>query len=84
MTVRGRVENGVVVFQNGAILAEGTLVEVRPLPSEAGSPAALLEAMAAEPHLSPEDIAELNQAIAAGKRPAATIDPFAEGTPGAA
>jgi hypothetical protein len=32
MTLQGRVENGVVVFQNGsAPLADGTLVEVRPV-----------------------------------------------------
>ena len=44
---------------------------------------AVLAAMEAEPHLSPEDIAELDQALAAGMRPAPTIDPFAEGAPGA-
>src|SRR5271166_643139 len=37
MTLRGRVENGVVVFQNGAALADGTLVEVTPLKTDAGS-----------------------------------------------
>jgi hypothetical protein len=35
--------------------------------------------MEAEPHLSPEDIAELQNAIAAGKHPAAPIDPFKDG-----
>ena len=78
MTFQGRVENGVVVFQNGtaAPLPDGTLVEVTPLHYEPGSPGAILAAMEAEPHLSQEDIAELNRAIAAGKRPAPMLDPF--------
>ena len=39
MTWQGRVENGVVVFQNGsALLPEGTLVEVTPV-REITSPA---------------------------------------------
>ena len=33
MLLRGRVKNGVVVLENGAALAEGTLVEVRPTSS---------------------------------------------------
>ena len=41
----------------------------------------MIAAMEAEPHLSVEDVAELERAIAAGKRPAATIDPFPEDTP---
>ena len=37
MSLHGRVENGVVVFQNGAPLPDGTLVEVTPLqPDRAG------------------------------------------------
>jgi hypothetical protein len=84
MTLRGRVKNGVVVFQNEATapLPDGTLVEIRPLTYEAGSPSAVLAAMEADPDLSPEDIAELNQAITAGKRPAASIAPFSEDSPG--
>ena len=31
MTMQGRVENGVVVFQGGVPLPEGTLVEVKPM-----------------------------------------------------
>jgi hypothetical protein len=31
MSLQGRVENGVVVFQNGPPLPDGTLVEVTPL-----------------------------------------------------
>lgn len=82
MTLQGRVQNGVVVFHNGDLLPDGTFVEVTPLHYEAGSAAALLAAMEAEPHLSQEDIVELERAIAAGKRPAATIDPFAQDMPG--
>jgi hypothetical protein len=58
------------------------LVEVTPLPHEARNPLALIAAMEAEPHLSPEDIAELERAIAAGQRPAPKIDPFGEAAPG--
>lgn len=78
MTFHGRVKNGVIVFQDAAAapLPDGTWVAVTPLNIEAGSPSALLAAMEAEPHLSQEDIAELNGAIAAGERPAAQIDPL--------
>ena len=84
MTVHGRVKNGVVVLQNGAILPEGTLVQVSPVSYEARNPLAVIAAMEAEPHLSAEDIAELRRAIAAGKRPAAAIDPFPKDAPGPA
>jgi hypothetical protein len=76
MVIRGHVSNGVVVLQNPKDLANGTLVEVRPLTDAAGTASALIAAMEAEPHLSAEDVAELQKAIAAGKRPAAPIDPF--------
>jgi hypothetical protein len=79
MTLHGRVKNGVVVLPKGATLPDGTLVQVTPLPYETGNPLAVIGAMESEPHLSPEDIAELERAIAAGKRPAAAIDPFASG-----
>ena len=36
MTYRGRVKNGVVVLDRAARLAEGTSVEVRPMPSSNG------------------------------------------------
>jgi hypothetical protein len=78
MTLHGCVKNGVVVLHNGDTLPDGTLVQVTPLPSEAGNPLAVIAAMEAEPHLSPEDVAELQRAIAAGKRPAPAIDPFGQ------
>lgn len=37
--ILGRVKNGVVVFENGASLADGTLVEVRPATSADGTSA---------------------------------------------
>ncbi len=78
MILHGRVKNGVVVLQNGATLPDGTLVEVTPLAGVIGDSLALIAAMEAEPHVSAEDIAELRRAIAAGKRPAPPIDPFAQ------
>jgi hypothetical protein len=77
---RGVVRDGVVVLQNGAALPNGTLVEITPLAGVIGDSLALIAAMEAEPHLSAEDIAELRHAIAAGKRPASPIDPFAADT----
>jgi hypothetical protein len=76
MTLYGRVQNGMVVLDKGPTLAERTRVEVVPLRDEPGDPLAVVAAMEAEPHLAPEDVAELEQAIASGKRPAAPIDPF--------
>jgi hypothetical protein len=75
MTIRGHVNNGVVVLENAAALPNGTPVEVTPL-KEPGNNAALIAAMEAEPHVSQEDVDELLRAIAAGKRPAVPIDPF--------
>ena len=82
MTLLGRVENGVVVFNNGATLPDGTPVQVTPLPDEASNASAVIAAMESEPHLTCDDIAELDRAIAAGKRPAAAIDPFPKDAPG--
>jgi hypothetical protein len=69
MTVRGRVKNGVIVLENGTpSLAEGTLVEVKPVKERAGNPSAIIAAMQAPPHVSLEDVDELQKAIAAGKQ----------------
>jgi hypothetical protein len=78
MTLHGRVQNGVVVLQDGVVLPDGTLVEVTPLQGAPSNALALIAAMEAEPHITEEDIADLRRAIAAGKRPAAPIDPFAQ------
>jgi hypothetical protein len=44
-------------------------VLVTPVPPEAGTPAAVLAAMDAEPHLDPSDVDALEAAIAEGRRP---------------
>jgi hypothetical protein len=76
MSLRGHVRNGVVVLNNGPPPPEGTVVEVTPVADARGNSLAVIAAMEAEPHLSPDDMAELERAIAAGRRPAAAIDPF--------
>ena len=40
MTYRGRVENGIVVFDGGRPLADGTIVEVAPVSQPQGEPVA--------------------------------------------
>jgi hypothetical protein len=80
MTLHGHVKDGVVVLDNGGTLPDGTWVQVTPMAYEAGNPLALIAAMEAEPHLTLDDVAELQRAIAAGKRPAAPLDPFAQGS----
>ena len=84
MTLRGQVKNGVIVLQNGTSLADGTLVQVTPLPLEPGNAQDVIAAMESDPHLTAEDVAELQWAVAAGKRPAAAIDPFGQEAPGPA
>ena len=82
MTLHGHIEKGVVVLHEGPCLPDGTLVQVIPVSKMAGDPLAVIAAMEAQPHLAPEDIAELQRAIAAGKRPAPAIEPFAPDEPG--
>jgi hypothetical protein len=72
-----------VVLDCAAPLPDGTPMEVTLLRPETGSAEAVLTAMAAEPYLTGEDIAELERAIYQGHRPAAAIDPFAEDVKGA-
>ena len=67
-----------VVLESDAPLPDGTSVEVRPLAENSSNSAGLLAAMEAEPHLTPDDIAELDRVIAAGQRPVAAIDLFEE------
>jgi hypothetical protein len=76
MILQGRVKHGVVVFENGPALADGTLVRVTPIADEGGNSQALIAAMEAPPHLTPEEIAELRRVMAAGKRPAAAQRTF--------
>jgi hypothetical protein len=69
-----------VVLERPAPVPDGTPVEVRPLLYEAGSPEAVLRAMEAEPHVTLQDVGELERAIAQGRRPPATLEPFADDT----
>jgi hypothetical protein len=61
---RGIVKGQTIILTEGAVpLADGTPVLVTPLAAEAGTPAALLAALAAEPHLTAEDLEELERAM---------------------
>jgi hypothetical protein len=71
----------IVLLEKPTALADGTEVLVMLLPPEPGTPAAVLAAMEAEPHLSQEDIEELEKAIAQGRRRPAPVEPFL-GEPG--
>jgi hypothetical protein len=67
MTLLGRVEKGVVVFQNGAApLPDGTLVEVTPVRHEAASPSPVPAALGPVHEVSQPDPAELERAVATG------------------
>lgn len=59
MKIRGRVESGVVVLQDGAALTDGTWVEITPLNSLAGSPSTVLETEASSLPVSKERQAAL-------------------------
>jgi hypothetical protein len=62
-------------IQDLAIERLSSLVEVDP-EHRAGSPAAVLRAMQASPHLSASDVDELDRAIASGRLPVRTRDLF--------
>jgi hypothetical protein len=82
LTLRGEVKNGVVVFQSGLVLPDGTLVEVTPLPSVAAGPFAGLAGTEAASGVSQESISEAGRPVGAKKPSPTTIDPFADFTPG--
>jgi hypothetical protein len=68
-TYTGIVHGGSVVLEDAATpLPDGTRVLVTPLP-ERGTTAALLAAIQAAPHVTAEDVAELEAILEAGKRP---------------
>lgn len=69
MTFRGHVSNGVVLLENAAGLPNGTLVEVTLLGERGANAAALIAAMEGLPRIPREWVDELEQAIAAGRRP---------------
>jgi hypothetical protein len=65
-TYSGVVRGGSVVLEDSPTpLPEGTPVTVTPVP-EPGTPAALLAAIQAEPHLAAEDVAELEAVLESG------------------
>lgn len=74
---RGVMRGGMVVFPEGAQTPpEGTEVLVTPLTTEAGTPAAVLAAMAAGPPVPRDWVDELEELIASGTRPPLREDLF--------
>lgn len=73
--VRG---GGVVLLEHETPLTEGTEVLVTPLAATPGSPAAVLAAAAAAPHVPGAWVDELEQLIAQGRRPPTRPEPFLE------
>ena len=64
-------------IQQLAVERLSSLVEVSP-EARAGSPAAVLREMQEPPHPNPSDVEELDAAIAAGRLPIRTRDPFSD------
>jgi len=81
MTLHGHVSNGVVVLPNSS-LPDGTLVEVIPLKdkSSLASGPAILAALEKLPKVPSECVVELDQAIAAGRRPPSSPAAFPDET----
>ncbi len=69
MAYRGVVRGGVIQFDQGISLAEGTEVLVTPVSDPRGAPAAILAALESVPRVPPEWVDELEQLIAQGRRP---------------
>ena len=65
---KGIVKGRSIILDDEISLPEGTEVQVIPMAPQPGSAAAILAAMKAPPHLTEEDVAELEQAIEAGRR----------------
>ena len=76
---RGIVKGHTIVMDGKVSLPEGTEVQVIPTPPEPGSAAAILAAMKAPPHLTEEDVDELERAIEAGRRPLSHVQSLAAG-----
>jgi len=66
---QGVIKGRTVVFEEVPDLPEGTTVLVTPLEEVQGSPQAVLAALDSPPHPSPQDVEELCQRIAEGRRP---------------
>lgn len=87
MTVRGTARGKTIELDEALPFPAGQAlnVHVQPLENGAplGSPACLLEAVGRPPHVSPQDIADLERAIQRGKLPvtdAGPFDPFHDAT----
>jgi hypothetical protein len=81
MTLRGRVQNGVVLLPTAAGLPEGTLVDVTPLADHAGTApsSAILASLENLPKVPPEWVDELARLIAEGRRPPSPPVVFPDG-----
>jgi hypothetical protein len=78
-TYRGVVHGGMVVFlDQKSPLSEGTEVLVTPMTDAAGTAAAVLAAVESSPRVPSESVDELEQLIAAGRRPPTHQTPFSE------
>jgi L-serine deaminase len=66
----------VVLLEHQAPLTEGTEVVVTPVAGACGTAASVLAAMEAAPKVPVEWVDELEQLIAAGRRPPTQTDPF--------
>lgn len=67
---KGVVKGKKVLLVADVDLPDGTEVIVSPIEMVKGSPAAVLAAMKAPPHLKSEDVDEFERLIQAGQRPA--------------
>jgi hypothetical protein len=81
VTLQGRVQHGVVVFQNGpkSPLPDGTLVEITPVACPSAS-ASSVEAGNTAPHVS-QDVTGPQSTSVTGSRGASTADPFEDNLP---
>jgi hypothetical protein len=78
-TYRGVVRQGMIVLlENETALMEGTEVFVTPVGSGRGTAAGVLAAVKSAPHVPPEWVDELEQAISSGRRPPTHDSAFAE------
>ena len=75
-TYHGTVEGRTIQLDDEVQLPRGTDVVVTVRVARKGSPAAILAAAAAEPHISVEDVNEFLAIIRAGKGPTSYEDPF--------
>jgi len=75
-TYHGVVRGGVILLDSGTPLAEGTEVNVTPVVHPVGSPARLMQALAASPPVPREWVVELERLIEEGRRPPMQEDIF--------